>query len=213
MDRRRVGQAGRGCRAPQFLVEACGDPVCAEPGRREKDPLPVNAIEPSILQPGVGLRAPDGFRKSSHERASNLAIGGGIRAYCGLRRRTIIIAGEPQVCPRNEFLLERRGRSMEPDDGCIEVCPCVGIDRRYVAFPRVAYRLAELADVLAVVAKMDGELLPANRCWSLGIDAGQPIGKPGVKIEGRRRIPICRMAVSFSGTACCRRCSKNPSVI
>ena len=151
--------------------------------------MPVHAIEaPTSLSQMLACGRPRASAKAARNvraMSSSVVIGPRDRPVS----RTIIIAGQLKLYPTDELLLEWRGRGMEPDDGGIEVGPRLGINRRYLAFPRVTYRLAELANVLAVVAKMHGELLPADRRGSLGIDARQPIREPSVKVEGRRRVP------------------------
>ena len=152
------------------------DPVGVETGTGEQNPMLIHTLKSDLLEPDLRMSAPEGFCQSRYERASNGVIADPTSRSCvRLDDRTSIIAGKLKVCPSNELLLEWGGRRMKPDNGGIEVCTRLGIDRRNLAFPRVSYRLTELTDVLTIVAEVHGELLPADRSGPLGTDSGQSI--------------------------------------
>ena len=57
--------------------------------------------------------------------------------------------------------------------GRIEVCPCIGIDRRYVTLPPVAYRLANLRMFLPSLPKWTARCCQLMVAGRLGLMRGE----------------------------------------
>jgi hypothetical protein len=78
----------------------------------------------------------------------------------------------------------------------VELGPRLWINRRDLSLPRIPYGLAELANVVALIAKMNRQLRPAYHGGAGLIDPWQPVGQPSIKIKRSRRIanlPDCAL--------------------